>query len=137
MCVLKEASWRPPPAESQNGPLAGYIVRYAMAGGGAESRAEPAEEVQVPPTSSQIALQRLEKWTMYHISVAAATAVGPGPESLALVCRTDEDGLIQYTEKQMDYSLDLSTYRVSYMVSGADKMDGECRYEDVLGLNDW
>ncbi|XP_072516040.1 receptor-type tyrosine-protein phosphatase S isoform X4 [Salminus brasiliensis] len=84
-------SWRPPPAESQNGPLAGYIVRYTMAGGGAESRAEPTEELQVPPTSSQITLQRLEKWTMYQITVAAATAVGPGPESLALVCRTDED----------------------------------------------
>ncbi|KAI4889276.1 hypothetical protein NFI96_025929 [Prochilodus magdalenae] len=31
--------------------------------------------------------------------------------------------VIQYTEKQMDYSLDLYTYRVSCMVSGADKMD--------------
>ncbi|KAI4873587.1 hypothetical protein NFI96_003511, partial [Prochilodus magdalenae] len=31
--------------------------------------------------------------------------------------------VIQYTEKQMDYSLDLYTYRVSYTVSGADKMD--------------
>uniref|UniRef100_A0A8B9LEW0 protein-tyrosine-phosphatase n=1 Tax=Astyanax mexicanus TaxID=7994 RepID=A0A8B9LEW0_ASTMX len=84
-------SWRPPPAESQNGPLAGYIVRYTMAGGGAESRADPAEDIQVPPTSSQITLQRLEKWTMYQVTVAAATAVGPGPESLALTCRTDED----------------------------------------------
>ncbi|KAI4901114.1 hypothetical protein NFI96_026645, partial [Prochilodus magdalenae] len=31
--------------------------------------------------------------------------------------------VIQYTEKQMDYSLDLYTYRVSYMVSGADGVD--------------
>uniref|UniRef100_A0AAR2JBQ1 protein-tyrosine-phosphatase n=1 Tax=Pygocentrus nattereri TaxID=42514 RepID=A0AAR2JBQ1_PYGNA len=84
-------SWRPPPAESQNGLLAGYIVRYTMVGGGAESRAELAEELQVPPTSSQITLQRLEKWTMYQITVAAATAMGPGPESPALTCRTDED----------------------------------------------
>ncbi|KAI4888211.1 hypothetical protein NFI96_002800 [Prochilodus magdalenae] len=31
--------------------------------------------------------------------------------------------VIQYTEKQMDYSLDLYTYRVSCMDSGADVMD--------------
>ncbi|KAI4872036.1 hypothetical protein NFI96_009307 [Prochilodus magdalenae] len=32
----------------------------------------------------------------------------------------------------MDYSLDLYTYRVSCMVSGADEMDGECRYREVV-----
>ncbi|KAI4898541.1 hypothetical protein NFI96_002692 [Prochilodus magdalenae] len=31
--------------------------------------------------------------------------------------------VIQYTEKQTDYSLDLYTYRVSCMVSGADRVD--------------
>ncbi|KAI4898862.1 hypothetical protein NFI96_022066 [Prochilodus magdalenae] len=31
--------------------------------------------------------------------------------------------VIQYTEKQMDYSLDLYTYRVSCMESRADRMD--------------
>ncbi|KAI4888800.1 hypothetical protein NFI96_006433 [Prochilodus magdalenae] len=31
--------------------------------------------------------------------------------------------VIQYTEKQMDYSLDLYIYRVSYTISGSDKMD--------------
>ncbi|XP_076847753.1 LOW QUALITY PROTEIN: receptor-type tyrosine-protein phosphatase S [Brachyhypopomus gauderio] len=84
-------SWLPPPADSQNGELAGYIVRYVVVGGGAETRTEPAEELQVPPTSSQITLQRLEKWTLYRVTVAATTAIGPGPESLPLVCRTDED----------------------------------------------
>lgn len=85
-------SWRPPPAESQNGALAGYIVRYAVVGAGAEVSTEPVEEPAVPPSSDQILLQRLEKWTMYRVTVAASTGVGPGPESEPLLCRTDEDG---------------------------------------------
>lgn len=81
-------SWRPPHSESQNGPLVGYIVRYAVAGGGAETT----EELQAPATATEITLQRLEKWMSYRVRVAAATAVGPGPESTTLTCRTDEDG---------------------------------------------
>ncbi|XP_053094008.1 receptor-type tyrosine-protein phosphatase S isoform X4 [Pangasianodon hypophthalmus] len=86
-------SWHPPHSESQNGPLVGYIVRYAVAGGGAGVGvgAETTDELQAPATSTEITLQRLEKWTPYRVSVAAATAVGPGPESVALTCRTDED----------------------------------------------
>lgn len=88
-------SWRPPHSESQNGLLVGYIVRYAVAGGGAGLGvgAETMDELQAPATPSEITLQRLEKWTPYRVSVAAATAVGPGPESDALTCRTDEDGM--------------------------------------------
>lgn len=85
-------SWRPPPAESQNGALAGYIVRYAVVGAGAEVNTEPVEEPAVSPSSNQIQLQRLEKWTLYRVTVAASTSVGPGPESEPLLCRTDEDG---------------------------------------------
>uniref|UniRef100_A0A671SDS7 protein-tyrosine-phosphatase n=1 Tax=Sinocyclocheilus anshuiensis TaxID=1608454 RepID=A0A671SDS7_9TELE len=84
-------SWRPPPAESQNGALAGYIVRYTVVGAGAEVSTEPVEEPAVPPTSSQIQLRQLEKWTFYRVTVAASTSVGPGPESEPLLCRTDED----------------------------------------------
>ncbi|XP_047661184.1 receptor-type tyrosine-protein phosphatase S isoform X15 [Tachysurus fulvidraco] len=86
-------SWRPPRSESQNGLLVGYIVRYAVAGGGAGLGvgAETMEELQAPATSTEIMLQRLEKWMSYRVSVAAATAVGPGPESTTLMCRTDED----------------------------------------------
>ncbi|KAM9461795.1 receptor-type tyrosine-protein phosphatase S isoform 7-T9 [Clarias gariepinus] len=86
-------SWHPPHSESQNGPLVGYIVRYAVAGGGAGVGvgAETTDELQAPATSTEITLQRLEKWTSYRVSVAAATAVGSGPESVVLTCRTDED----------------------------------------------
>ncbi|XP_046712770.1 receptor-type tyrosine-protein phosphatase S isoform X4 [Silurus meridionalis] len=86
-------SWRPPHSESQNGPLVGYVVRYAMAGGGAGLGvgSETVDELQVAATASEITLQRLEKWTTYRVSVAAATVVGPGPDSVVLICRTDED----------------------------------------------
>ncbi|XP_029104960.1 receptor-type tyrosine-protein phosphatase S-like isoform X9 [Scleropages formosus] len=82
-------SWHPPPAESQNGALAGYIVRHLVAG--AELGAEPVEEPPVPPTAGQVLLQGLEKWTQYRVTVAAFTDKGSGPESEPLLCRTDED----------------------------------------------
>ncbi|GLD69880.1 receptor-type tyrosine-protein phosphatase S-like protein, partial [Lates japonicus] len=87
-------SWRPPPLESQNGDLAGYRVRYQVVGpseGGGGDDGEPTEEPTVPATEEQVLLQRLEKWTQYHVTVSAFTAIGPGPESEPLVCRTDED----------------------------------------------
>ncbi|KAG7488082.1 hypothetical protein MATL_G00030720 [Megalops atlanticus] len=82
-------SWRPPPVESQNGALAGYIVRYQVVG--AEANAEPMEEPDVPPSSGEILLQGLEKWTQYQVTVLAFNTIGPGPESQPLLCRTDED----------------------------------------------
>lgn len=46
----------------------------------------------IPPTTSQILLESLEKWTEYRITVVAHTEVGPGPESSPVIVRTDEDG---------------------------------------------
>uniref|UniRef100_A0A8D3CLF9 protein-tyrosine-phosphatase n=1 Tax=Scophthalmus maximus TaxID=52904 RepID=A0A8D3CLF9_SCOMX len=86
-------SWHPPPLTSQNGVLAGYRVRYQVVGppesGGDDG--ETPEEPTVPATEEQVLLQRLEKWTQYHITVSAFTVIGPGPESEPLTCRTDED----------------------------------------------
>uniref|UniRef100_A0A8D0CGI7 protein-tyrosine-phosphatase n=1 Tax=Scleropages formosus TaxID=113540 RepID=A0A8D0CGI7_SCLFO len=82
-------SWRPPPMENQNGALAGYVVRYQLVG--TEAHTDPVEEPAVPPTSGQLLLQGLEKWTQYHVTVAAFTSVGLGPKSQPLLCRTDED----------------------------------------------
>ncbi|KAJ8418939.1 hypothetical protein AAFF_G00004380 [Aldrovandia affinis] len=82
-------SWRPPPVAGQNGALVGYIVRYQV--GGAETSAEPMEEPAVPPSTGAVLLQGLEKWTQYHVTVAAFTNKGTGPASQPLLCRTDED----------------------------------------------
>ncbi|XP_044124260.1 receptor-type tyrosine-protein phosphatase S isoform X7 [Bufo gargarizans] len=81
-------SWQPPPAESHNGILAGYSVRY-----GALDFEDPVpkEVKDIPPQTTQILLEALEKWTEYRITVVAHTAVGPGPESSPIVVRTDED----------------------------------------------
>ncbi|XP_026200610.1 receptor-type tyrosine-protein phosphatase S isoform X4 [Anabas testudineus] len=86
-------SWRPPPLESQNGVLSGYRVRYQVAVPSevGSDDGEPMEEPTVPATEEQVLLQRLEKWTQYRIIVTAFTAIGPGPESEPLICRTDED----------------------------------------------
>ncbi|NXG56600.1 PTPRS phosphatase, partial [Hemiprocne comata] len=81
-------SWRPPPAESQNGILAGYSVYYRAL----DSEDTELKEVNdIPPTTSQILLESLEKWTEYRITVVAHTEVGPGPESSPVIVRTDED----------------------------------------------
>ncbi|XP_042177876.1 receptor-type tyrosine-protein phosphatase S-like isoform X16 [Oncorhynchus tshawytscha] len=88
-------SWRPPPVESQNGALAGYLVRHQVVGafveGGGGGAGEPMEEPAVPPRDGQVLLQKLEKWTQYRVTLAAFTEIGPGPESEPLLCRTDED----------------------------------------------
>lgn len=54
------------------------------------------QEAATSAGEEQVVLQRLEKWTQYRISVSASTAVGPGPESEPLVCRTDEDGTLLF-----------------------------------------
>uniref|UniRef100_A0A7N4NXR6 protein-tyrosine-phosphatase n=1 Tax=Sarcophilus harrisii TaxID=9305 RepID=A0A7N4NXR6_SARHA len=81
-------SWRPPPAESQNGDLAGYSVRYRALD---SEDPHPREVKQIPPSTTQILLESLEKWTEYRITAVAHTAVGPGPESSPIIIRTDED----------------------------------------------
>ncbi|XP_053228590.1 receptor-type tyrosine-protein phosphatase S isoform X2 [Podarcis raffonei] len=81
-------SWRPPPAESQNGVLNGYSVRYRALD---SEDTEPREVTNIHASTNQILLESLEKWTEYRITVVAHTMVGPGPESSPVIVRTDED----------------------------------------------
>ncbi|XP_016159942.1 PREDICTED: receptor-type tyrosine-protein phosphatase S isoform X3 [Ficedula albicollis] len=81
-------SWRPPPAESQNGVLAGYSVHYRALD---SEDTELKEVTGIPPSTSQILLESLDKWTEYRVTVVAHTEVGPGPESSPVIVRTDED----------------------------------------------
>ncbi len=87
-------SWRPPPLKSQNGVLTGYRVHYQVVGSseGGSDNEDAMEEPIIPATEERVLLQRLEKWTQYHITVSALTVIGSGPESEPLICRTDEDG---------------------------------------------
>ncbi|EPQ19021.1 Receptor-type tyrosine-protein phosphatase S [Myotis brandtii] len=82
-------SWRPPPPETHNGALVSYSVRYRPLG---SEDPQPKEVNGIPPTTTQILLEALDKWTEYRITTVAHTEVGPGPESSPVVIRTDEDG---------------------------------------------
>lgn len=82
-------SWRPPPPDTHNGALVSYSVRYRPLG---SEDPQPKEVNGIPPTTTQILLEALDKWTEYRITAVAHTEVGPGPESSPVVIRTDEDG---------------------------------------------
>lgn len=82
-------SWRPPPPETHNGALVSYSVHYRPLG---SEDPQPKEVNGIPPTTTQILLEALDKWTEYRITTVAHTEVGPGPESSPVVIRTDEDG---------------------------------------------
>nr|XP_023665142.1 receptor-type tyrosine-protein phosphatase delta isoform X7 [Paramormyrops kingsleyae] len=81
-------SWRPPPVALQNGIITKYSIKYAAVEGEDTSTRQISD---VPPESSQYLLENLEKWTEYRVTVSAHTDVGPGPESLPQLTRTDED----------------------------------------------
>ena len=66
-----------------------YSVRYRPLG---SEDPQPKEVNGIPPTTTQILLEALDKWTEYRITAVAHTEVGPGPESSPVVVRTDEDG---------------------------------------------
>ncbi|XP_067330526.1 receptor-type tyrosine-protein phosphatase S-like [Channa argus] len=85
-------SWSPPPVEGQNGKLAGYELRYQRvfgAGGGGQD--QEVKGLPIPDQQGQTLIEGLEKWSWYNITVAASTAEGTGPNSPAMLCRTDED----------------------------------------------
>ncbi|NXV49982.1 PTPRD phosphatase, partial [Uria aalge] len=81
-------SWKPPPVEKQNGIITEYSIKYIGIDG---EDVKPHEILGISSDSTQYLLEQLEKWTEYRISVTAHTDVGPGPESLAVLIRTDED----------------------------------------------
>lgn len=84
-------SWKPPPVEKQNGIITAYSIKYIGIDG---EDVKPHEILGISSDSTQYLLEQLEKWTEYRISVTAHTDVGPGPESLAVLIRTDEDGML-------------------------------------------
>lgn len=84
-------SWKPPPVEKQNGIITAYSIKYIGIDG---EDVKPHEILGISSDSTQYLLEQLQKWTEYRISVTAHTDVGPGPESLAVLIRTDEDGML-------------------------------------------
>lgn len=83
-------SWRAPPMELQNGIITKYSIQYAATEGEDMATRQVSD---IPPETTQYLLEDLEKWTEYRVAVTAHTDVGPGPESLPQLIRTEEDGM--------------------------------------------
>uniref|UniRef100_A0A2K6GYN5 protein-tyrosine-phosphatase n=1 Tax=Propithecus coquereli TaxID=379532 RepID=A0A2K6GYN5_PROCO len=117
-------SWRPPPPETHNGPLVGYSVRYRSLG---SEDPEPKEVNDIPPTTTQILLEALEKWTEYRITTVAHTEVGPGPESSPVVIRTDEDVPSAPPRKVEAEALNATAIRVLWRSPAPGRQHGQIR----------
>ena len=110
--------WKPPPKDKHNGPLVSYLIKCAKVipdeERGIASHSDPESEnhlaasshdrtglrnadeeikISVEATRNSHIIKNLEEWTLYRLSVAAATRVGVGPASLNLTIRTDESGM--------------------------------------------
>uniref|UniRef100_U3DLS7 Receptor-type tyrosine-protein phosphatase S n=1 Tax=Callithrix jacchus TaxID=9483 RepID=U3DLS7_CALJA len=117
-------SWRPPPPETHNGALVGYSVRYRPLG---SEDPEPKEVNGIPPTTTQILLEALEKWTEYRITTVAHTEVGPGPESSPVVVRTDEDVPSAPPRKVEAEALNATAIRVLWRSPTPGRQHGQIR----------
>lgn len=82
-------SWVPPPAQSRNGVITQYSIAY-QAVEGDDNTKHVVDGIGREHSSWEI--KDLEKWTEYKVWVRAHTDVGPGPESIPVHVRTDEDG---------------------------------------------
>lgn len=77
----------------QNGELAGFELRYQrVSGAGGGGQGQEVKGLPIPAQQGQTVLEGLEKWSWYNITMAASNAEGTGPNSLPVLCRTDEDG---------------------------------------------
>ncbi|XP_078532002.1 receptor-type tyrosine-protein phosphatase delta isoform X2 [Lissotriton helveticus] len=81
-------SWLPPPVEKQNGIITEYAIKYVGLDG---EDIKPHDILGISSDTNHYLLDNLEKWTEYQITVTAHTEIGPGPESLSVLIRTDED----------------------------------------------
>ena len=75
--------WDEVPEDKQNGEILQYTVLYRKTGGG--------EQKTSRVNSRSVKLTGLAKYTVYSITVVAATIKGDGPASSAVTVRTNED----------------------------------------------
>ncbi|NXO05323.1 PTPRD phosphatase, partial [Rhinopomastus cyanomelas] len=117
-------SWKPPPVEKQNGIITGYSIKYIGIDG---EDVKPHEILGISSDSTQYLLEQLEKWTEYRISVTAHTDVGPGPESLAVLIRTDEDVPSGPPRKVEVEAVNSTAVKVSWRSPVPNKQHGQIR----------
>ncbi|NWZ65715.1 PTPRD phosphatase, partial [Acrocephalus arundinaceus] len=117
-------SWKPPPVEKQNGIITAYSIKYIGIDG---EDVKPHEILGISSDSTQYLLEQLEKWTEYRISVTAHTDVGPGPESLAVLIRTDEDVPSGPPRKVEVEAVNSTAVKVSWRSPVPSKQHGQIR----------
>uniref|UniRef100_A0A8B9MGA8 Receptor-type tyrosine-protein phosphatase S n=1 Tax=Accipiter nisus TaxID=211598 RepID=A0A8B9MGA8_9AVES len=117
-------SWKPPPVEKQNGIITEYSIKYIGIDG---EDVKPHEILGISSDSTQYLLEQLEKWTEYRISVTAHTDVGPGPESLAVLIRTDEDVPSGPPRKVEVEAVNSTAVKVSWRSPVPSKQHGQIR----------
>lgn len=89
--------------EGQNGELAGYELRYQkVSGAGSGGQGQEVKGLPIPAQQGQTVVEGLEKWSWYNITMAATTVKGNGPNSPAVLCRTDEDGKSEHRRSDLN-----------------------------------
>ncbi|XP_056599120.1 receptor-type tyrosine-protein phosphatase S isoform X2 [Triplophysa dalaica] len=83
-------SWSPPAEDEGNDRLLGYELRWQMCDDDVGECDSP-QMIRSESDSGQMLLKNLRRWSSYRITVAVVTALGRGPESSSVHCRTDED----------------------------------------------
>ena len=82
-------TWRPPPADQQNGAITYYKLFYKLSG---HNDSQTVQITVNDPTRRNFTLDELHKFAEYSVRVLAGTRVGDGPASRPVLARTDEDG---------------------------------------------
>ncbi|KAJ7406529.1 hypothetical protein BTVI_65195 [Pitangus sulphuratus] len=132
-------SWTPPRSDTissyelvykdgehgeENGIITEYSIKYIGIDG---EDVKPHEILGISSDSTQYLLEQLEKWTEYRISVTAHTDVGPGPESLAVLIRTDEDVPSGPPRKVEVEAVNSTAVKVSWRSPVPNKQHGQIR----------
>uniref|UniRef100_A0A663EG43 Receptor-type tyrosine-protein phosphatase F n=2 Tax=Aquila chrysaetos chrysaetos TaxID=223781 RepID=A0A663EG43_AQUCH len=117
-------SWVPPPAQSRNGVITQYSIAY-QAVEGDDNTKHVVDGIGREHSSWEI--KDLEKWTEYKVWVRAHTDVGPGPESIPVHVRTDEDVPSAPPRKVEVESVNSTAIRVSWKLPISNKQHGQIR----------
>uniref|UniRef100_A0A8C4SHE2 Receptor-type tyrosine-protein phosphatase F n=1 Tax=Erpetoichthys calabaricus TaxID=27687 RepID=A0A8C4SHE2_ERPCA len=119
-----KVSWMAPPAGSRHGAIVQYTVAYQAVNGEDNERHEVPG---IPAEASSYVLESLEKWTEYKVWVRAHTDVGPGPESPAVLIRTDEDVPSAPPRKVEAEAINSTSIRVTWKAPLSSKQHGLIR----------
>ena len=77
-------NWEPPELEDQNGVITGYVVNVTAV--------ETGMNFLLTSSGPSLLADGLRPFTTYICRIAARTAVGIGPYSIAVTAVTDQDG---------------------------------------------